>query len=152
MNSPVFLFILFSFLVLFFHWRSDRKTFEIDQRPNYFMLGLGLAIAVLGGFLLWFLSILGVVFVVLWWFFPGEDILGLGDKQVLLWLLPGLVFLGAYGFWPVIFLFFFVLVLLVDIIFKVLLNRNRASAYVPGGPGLGKILLAFVFVVVAWFL
>lgn len=120
---------------------KDIKTLRVDSRRNYFMIGATIALLATNNmFILYFITFLVVL---LLGFFihrlearHGTRILGDGDREALLWLVPGFFLLGGQ-LYPLMFLVFFMAALGGTGLAKKFLN-------VPLMPGVTHLTVAFV--------
>lgn len=137
-------FALLASISLILHFFKDVKTLMIDERRNWFMQGATISLILIAGAFWHYFPVLLVVYI----FNAGVsfaekrlamDILGDGDKQIMAWLVPGLVLFGLL--YSAAFLAVFGLTLLALFIAK---KAIKIGAF----PGLSLICIAWA--VVGW--
>lgn len=133
MPSYAFIFILLAAINLALQLVKDVETLRVDSRKNFFMLGAGVSLAVVSSNSLMFFGLGAVIFVFNYLVHKYEtktkqDIFGDGDKEVMAWLVPGLIVVGLNS--VIIYLVSFVtLTLFFGLIQK---KFKLLDAYVPG--------------------
>lgn len=99
MNDPSLVFILIASIGLFLQFIKDIEFMVVDSRKNFFMMGIGVALAIISGLSRMFLGLSLAMFLFNFSIHKYEqkknlEIFGDGDKEVMAWIVPGLIVVG----------------------------------------------------------
>ena len=145
MRPPVDVFLFSAFFILLMQVYKDMQTQTIDSRRNWVIQGELLAFVLLG-FVNFIAYLALVIATTLFNVFFLKSFWGDGDKEILAWLLPGLILLAG-PFYALVFLFSFVLfsgaVFMAKRLFKMPANAK--------GPGVPIIFGAYLMVVALYY-
>lgn len=90
----IYLFLFFSAVTLLIQIYTDSKKLKIDERRNYLMQGIVIALILNNHYdmLLYFIIFVTILLI------NSKINIGAGDKQILQWLTPGFMLLGHIFF------------------------------------------------------
>ena len=132
--GPVDHFFLVGGVVLFFQMISDLHKGKIDTRKNWLMSGLNLSLVLFThvNIIHYLIVIIGTII-----FTSKMTGMGDGDKDILIWVIPGFFLIDFYAVTSFLVAFFGLYV--TNFFFKKLLNKEGMKT-----PGVPLILGAFV--------
>lgn len=110
--DAIFYFCFAALMTLVIEFNSDLKTMLLDSRRNWFMQGITIALCSVTGNLYNYLILVLILIIFNLVVKKIEKkknrvILGDGDKELLRWLVPGLIIINFIA--PILFLVFFML-------------------------------------------
>jgi len=99
MNDPSQIFLFLASLTLFLQFIKDIEFMKVDSTKNFFMMGVGISLAIISQNSWMYLILALIVFVFNFVIHKIEvkrnkDFFGDGDKEVFAWLVPGLIVVG----------------------------------------------------------
>lgn len=138
MFSPQEFFVWFAFIILLLQCYKDYKKRKIDSRLNFLMKGIVLTLVIGSTQDYWiYIAFLAIAFLFNFLVFKN---FGEGDKEILLWVLPGLVLLGLFQ--PIIFLLILLALVLIET--GIALKLTKEKIFFPGAI---LILISFAITV-----